>query len=50
MNWAVVLFFAIMTFAALAYLVRARKVYKGPVATVVDFPADEIEEEKSSQD
>jgi choline transport protein len=39
-NWSVVMFVGVMTFSMLLFLVRGRKVYKGPVVTVEGFLAE----------
>ena len=37
MNWAVLIFVAVMLFAGVAYRVHARKVYDGPVTKIIDL-------------
>lgn len=43
MNWAVVIFGAIMIFAIFNYVVRAHRVYEGPVAKVVVIEQESVE-------
>jgi amino acid transporter len=43
MNWAVLIFTGIMIFAALAYILHARKVYNGPVTNVVVLEEESTE-------
>lgn len=45
MNWAILIFGAVMLIALVAFLVHARKTYEGPVATVM-----KLEEEDSTHE
>jgi len=44
-DWVVVIFAAVMLFAMMVFLVKARKAYEGPVAKVMAHAEDEIANE-----